>query len=285
VCGVSCYVAYYALEEEKLDEKYYWTIIFFGIAFIFNPIFQLRLGKSLWSIVDIITSIIMIVSIFKVRDRRTPPSLYPKIVAGFISIVILVAALATIGVIQYQRTKGKEIKQPNLGNFEKNIIPSPKLSQEQPFKITKQPLQQKTFIPLKETDKGLHEKEVKGNYFTIGSTKDEVLAIQGTPTSISNNVWHYSYSRVSFSGGKVIGFNNISNNLKIQIASKSSKLEYFTIGSTKDEVLAVQGTPTSISNNVWYYSYSRVSFSGGKVIGFNNISNNLKIQIANKYRQ
>ncbi|MCX5815941.1 MAG: DnaJ domain-containing protein [Proteobacteria bacterium] len=42
--------------------------------------------------------------------------------------------------------------------------------------------------------------------------------------------------------------------------------EFFTVGSTKDEVLAVQGTPTRISGNRWNYGFSYVDFENERVI-------------------
>ena len=48
---------------------------------------------------------------------------------------------------------------------------------------------------------------------------------------------------------------------------------YFTIGSTKDEVLAVQGTPTrmviSTDGSIWYYGMSKVHFASGRVRSWN----------------
>ncbi|HTT77359.1 MAG TPA: protein kinase [Candidatus Binataceae bacterium] len=132
-------------------------------------------------------------------------------------------------------------------------------------------------------------------HFTIGSTKDEVLAIQGTPTSIINggivgDTWDYGFSSVDFtSDGKVKGYANISGNLQVAVKTHDGESQngrsYFTLGSTKDEVLAVQGTPTSIINggivgDTWDYGFSSVGFStDGKVKGYSNISGNLHVQV------
>jgi hypothetical protein len=51
---------------------------------------------------------------------------------------------------------------------------------------------------------------------------------------------------------------------------------FFTVGSTADEVLAVQGTPTSIRGNLWYYQMSSVLFRKGKVHYVFNSSGNLR---------
>lgn len=40
-------------------------------------------------------------------------------------------------------------------------------------------------------------------YFTVGSTKDDVLAVQGTPSELNNQVWKYGSSSVFFGGDRV----------------------------------------------------------------------------------
>jgi len=60
------------------------------------------------------------------------------------------------------------------------------------------------------------------HYFTLGSTKDEVLAVQGTPTGVQNypslgDVWNYEFSSVDFTtDGVVKGYSNISHNLRVK---------------------------------------------------------------------
>jgi curved DNA-binding protein CbpA len=111
-------------------------------------------------------------------------------------------------------------------------------------------------------------------YFTLGSTKDEVLAVQGTPTQIGEYRWWYSTSSVDFEKGRVVGWNSsILDPLKVKMIPTSSTVvnrDYFTLGSTKDEVLAVQGTPTQIGEYRWWYGTSSVDFEKGRVVGWNS---------------
>jgi hypothetical protein len=58
--------------------------------------------------------------------------------------------------------------------------------------------------------------ESKG-YFTIGSTKDEVLAVQGTPQKVTDAEFGYEYSTVYFTGGRVKSWSDISKNLKVKM--------------------------------------------------------------------
>ncbi len=61
----------------------------------------------------------------------------------------------------------------------------------------------------------------EGQYFTVGSTREEVLRIQGPPTFKLEMVWFYGDSQVQFdSDGKVTHIWDISKNLKV----KSEKL-------------------------------------------------------------
>jgi outer membrane protein assembly factor BamE (lipoprotein component of BamABCDE complex) len=126
-----------------------------------------------------------------------------------------------------------------------------------------------------------------GTFFTIGSSKDEVLNIQGTPSSISEygntSNWYYGSSRIEFINNKVKEFSN-TGKLKIKLNPQNkTDGSFFTIGSSKDEVLNIQGTPSSISEygntSNWYYGSSRIEFSKNMVKEYSNSSNNLKIKI------
>ena len=51
-------------------------------------------------------------------------------------------------------------------------------------------------------------------YFTVGSSKDEVLSVQGTPSQVSENEFSYAYSTVRFRNDRVDSWNDISKVLK-----------------------------------------------------------------------
>ncbi|MFY4774063.1 J domain-containing protein [Metabacillus sp. RGM 3146] len=117
------------------------------------------------------------------------------------------------------------------------------------------------------------------NYFTLGSSKENVKKRMGTPDSIiEDDHWGYGLSSIDFDNGKVVGWNNISNNLKIKIRKINKNLTTFSLGSSYHDVVDVMGTPdTIIGDNYWGYGLSNINFDNGKVVGWNNISNNLKI--------
>jgi hypothetical protein len=122
------------------------------------------------------------------------------------------------------------------------------------------------------------------DFFTLGSTKDEVLRVQGTPTGVRGSVWHYGFSSVRFSEDRVASFDNSFGNLKVRLEPSREYLEktagkapsFFTIGSSADEVLAVQGTPTSVRGNMWFYDFSDVLFRDGRVGWVNDPAGRLR---------
>ena len=133
--------------------------------------------------------------------------------------------------------------------------------------------------------------------FTLGSSKEEVRAIQGTPDDISRysalgyEVWTYGFSTVKISTreGKVIEWNNTGGNLKVRLqpGGNVTAATFFTRGSHKDDVLRLQGTPDDISRysalgyEVWTYGFSTVKIStrDDNVIEWNNNDGNLKVQL------
>ena len=52
------------------------------------------------------------------------------------------------------------------------------------------------------------------------------------------------------------------------VSSSLPSRSYFTVGSTKDEVLAVQGTPTKFTEYQWDYGLSEVYFRDGRVVSW-----------------
>jgi|GEM_PF-3119866 len=118
-------------------------------------------------------------------------------------------------------------------------------------------------------------------YFTIGSNKDEVLAIQGQPDDFDGRVWWFGLSRVFFKQNRVEKWNNTDKNLKAKIipSRKYNNKGGFTIGSTKDEVLAVQGQPDDFDGRMWWFGLSRVFFKQNRVEKWNNTDKNLKAKI------
>jgi hypothetical protein len=118
-------------------------------------------------------------------------------------------------------------------------------------------------------------------YFTIGSMKNEVQQIQGNPGRIIGDTWFYRASQVTFFNDRVVGYSNNSENLHVKLFPTTDVTHvrtkgYFTIGSTRDEVVALQGTPSGIIGNIWMYGLSRIIFYNEKVVSYSDILKNLK---------
>ena len=153
-----------------------------------------------------------------------------------------------------------------------------------------QKLQNEKTALQKQLDKAKHpdSKQVNNDifendeYFTVGSTKDEVVIVQGTPSSFTENRFEYGYSKVNFRNGRVTSWDNTTlNPLKVKMvpAQGTRNRGFFTTGSTKDEVVIVQGTPSSFTENRFEYGYSKVNFRNGRVTSWDNTTlNPLKVR-------
>ena len=106
--------------------------------------------------------------------------------------------------------------------------------------------------------------------FTLGSSKDVVLSVQGTPDHFSDQAFHYGHSTVQFANDRVSGWNEATNYpLSVVLEpSNPTSSKYFTLGSTRDEVIAAQGTPSQYSARMLKYGYSTVSFENGLVVSW-----------------
>jgi hypothetical protein len=119
-------------------------------------------------------------------------------------------------------------------------------------------------------------------YFTVGSTKNDVRRVQGIPKEFSEGEFDYGFSKVYFSHDVVHSWHNSRvNPLKVRLLPSTNipRPEYFTVGSTKDDVLAIQGTPTEFSEDEFEYGFSTVYFSHNVVHSWDYSSANpLKVR-------
>ncbi|HKW39217.1 MAG TPA: J domain-containing protein [Burkholderiales bacterium] len=103
---------------------------------------------------------------------------------------------------------------------------------------------------------------------TAGSTLGDVYAIQGIPTLTRGDTWYYGKSTIRFEQGKVVSWTQHPDN-PLRIA-RDQPVELregvFDVGSSKDEVRLIQGTPVSETEKVWDYGTSRVYFEHNRVV-------------------
>lgn len=103
---------------------------------------------------------------------------------------------------------------------------------------------------------------------SAGSTLGEVYAIQGIPTLTQGDTWHYGKSSIRFAQGRVVSWTQHPDNpLRIARDQPVDLREgVFDVGSTKDEVRSIQGTPVTETDTVWDYGPSRIYFEHNRVV-------------------
>ena len=104
---------------------------------------------------------------------------------------------------------------------------------------------------------------------------------RGPPTRIDAGKWHYGFGEIQFKAGRVQGYQNFYGNLRVLMlpataSPPAAARGYFTVGASTDDVLALQGTPTSVQGNLWRYESSTVLFRDGKVLNAVNSDANLR---------
>ena len=112
-------------------------------------------------------------------------------------------------------------------------------------------------------------------YITVGSTRDEVLAQQGTPTASSDDKLVYGKSELYLKDGLVTGWriDPVSSPIRVKLWPESpvdTGLDFFSYGSSKDSVLVVQGTPTAFTEDKFEYGGSVVYFQNNRVVSWKN---------------
>ncbi len=135
------------------------------------------------------------------------------------------------------------------------------------------------------------------DFFTLRSTQREVKRVQGEPISkskmpLGTEVWHYGrFSEVEFKSGRVLAWSNIGAGLKVRLVPgpNVTSRPLFKLGSHKDDVVRLQGTPHSINAyrsrsgignyEFWSSSGGTVHFSSSdRVIDWENQDSSLKVR-------
>jgi len=112
------------------------------------------------------------------------------------------------------------------------------------------------------------ESQRETGVISAGSTLGDVYAIQGIPTSTEGDIWHYGKSSIRFANGKVASWTQHPDS-PLRIA-RDQPVELregtFDVGSTKEEVRSIQGSPVTETETVWDYGLSRVYFERNRVV-------------------
>ncbi len=120
-------------------------------------------------------------------------------------------------------------------------------------------------------------------YVTKGSTRDEVIDQQGTPTAASEDKLVYGKSEIYLKNDVVVGWRIDPDDPPIRVKLWPQKyvdpeLAYFSVGSSKDVVIKVQGTPTAFSEDKFEYGNSVVYFRNNRVVNWKNDPGSIPLQ-------
>lgn len=132
--------------------------------------------------------------------------------------------------------------------------------------------------------------------WSIGSRRIDVLKIQGNPThearydALCQEVMYYGNSMVEFSNGVVVKYDDLDKNLKAAPEDaamvKASDAYVWTLGSSREDVFGVQGTPDrvtrydSLHKETLYYNNSLIELTENFVTGYSNLDGTLRVAIA-----
>ncbi len=122
-------------------------------------------------------------------------------------------------------------------------------------------------------------------YVTSGLTPMEVLAILGNPSSSSGERMFYKGSEIDFRNGHVVGWKIDPGTAPIRVklwpeAAPAPGLTNFAIGSSKSDVISLQGTPTLFSDNKFGYGNSVVLFQNDRVVGWKEDPASVRLRVA-----
>jgi curved DNA-binding protein CbpA len=109
-------------------------------------------------------------------------------------------------------------------------------------------------------------------YITAGLTPTEVLNVLGNPTSSTGEKIYYGRSEIDFQDGHVAGWKiDQKNPIRVKLWPDQALVpgvRAYAMGSSKSDVIALQGTPTLFSANEFGYGGSRVYFKNDCVVGW-----------------
>lgn len=111
------------------------------------------------------------------------------------------------------------------------------------------------------------------SYITTGLTRDEVLSIAGPPQSSSEDQIIFKGAEIDFKNGQVSGWkidSSVSSlHVKLWPSPQTDRtLRIFSVDSTKDDVLVVQGTPSILADDKFAYGKSEIYFRNNRVVSW-----------------
>ncbi|GAB4386669.1 MAG: hypothetical protein Kow00121_53690 [Elainellaceae cyanobacterium] len=132
--------------------------------------------------------------------------------------------------------------------------------------------------------------------WTLGSSREDVFDIQGTPSrvaqysSLQKETLFYNNSTIELTDNRVTGYNNLDKNLRVAIVTIAIETPeeangHWTVGSERNSVFRIQGTPTqvqldnSMCRETLHYGNSTIELRNGFVNGYDNFDGNLRVKV------
>jgi hypothetical protein len=122
-------------------------------------------------------------------------------------------------------------------------------------------------------------------YVTVGLTPKEVASVMGAPVSSTSGALVYKDAVFYLRKGVVAGWKAdpslVPRRIKLWPQPRVDPyLTTYTVGSSRNEVIALQGTPTFLSENKFGYGASEVFFEDDRVIGWNDNHASVRLRVA-----
>ena len=111
-------------------------------------------------------------------------------------------------------------------------------------------------------------------YITAGLSQSEVIAVEGAPTIATSEKLVYGKSEFYFRNDSLTGWKiDPASGIRVKLwpdAVVDPGLSSFHVGSSKNEVIVVEGTPAFFSENKFGYGASEVYFQNNRVVSWKN---------------
>ncbi len=114
--------------------------------------------------------------------------------------------------------------------------------------------------------------------FVPGDTRARVIAVQGAPDEVGANLFRYGSSVVYFEDDRVTHWSEGRPRLRVLMLPRFefAGLATFDVGSSRSEVIRVQGEPTRRTAMAFYYGASAVYFDREWVAGWTEVDRPLR---------
>ncbi len=172
--------------------------------------------------------------------------------------------------------------------FIKKTVPS---TAPKPSTVVEEPPSSISSPPKTNTKSNEAPKKDERPTYGLGANKAEIIAIEGEPHKIKNRgnqtMLEYGLSTITLEADTMVAFTNATS-IKLNIAFKENyqgQIQYYTIGSSVDQLIAIQGTPTAVhpeeDQTLYEYGSSRVYVKNDLVHDFYNSGRpKLKVEAA-----